>query len=219
MDEGWTRWLLDEFDFAYERVTNPAIAAGNLKERFDVIVFPDQDPARMAKGYARDSMPEEFTGGINNRAVAALKAYLADGGTLVFLNGASGFALDELGVRARNVLSGVRNSEFYSPGSLLNASVVRHPLTYGLPPEITIWSQQSPAFDPGRPRGADAVARFPKSGILASGWLLGEKLIADRSPLLEVPVDQGKVILFGMRPQYRAQSYQTFKLFFNSLVR
>ena len=91
-----------------------------------------------------------------------------------------------------------------------------HPLTYGLPREIAIWSQGSPAWDPA---DAAAIARYPESGILASGWLLGEERLKGRAAVLEAPYGQGRVILFGMRPQYRAQSYQTFKLFFNALVR
>ena len=33
-----------------------------------------------------------------------------------------------------------------------------------------------------------------------------------------VDLCQGRAILFGMRPQYRAQSYQSFKLLFNALL-
>ncbi len=62
------------------------------------------------------------------------------------------------------------------------------------------------------------MAQYPSSQILASGWLLGEKYLAGRSALVDYPMGTGRVILFGMRPQYRAQSYQTFKLLFNSLL-
>ena len=72
--------------------------------------------------------------------------------------------------------------------------------------------------DPAWETGAGAVARYPDAQILASGWLLGEKLLAGRTAIVDARLGDGHVILFGMRPQYRGQSYQTFKLFFNALV-
>jgi hypothetical protein len=98
---------------------------------------------------------------------------------------------------------------------LLNVKVdVRSPLAYGIPADIAIWSEQSPAWDTQLP----VVARYPEGGILASGWLVGEKVIANRAALIDARIGRGRAILFGMRPQYRAQSYLTFKMLFNALV-
>jgi hypothetical protein len=88
------------------------------------------------------------------------------------------------------------------------------PLTRGLPENIAIWSEQSPAFTSDQP----SVATYPADAILASGWLLGGNLIANKSALIDAKVGEGHIVLFGMRPQYRAQSYQAFKLFFNALI-
>ncbi len=108
------------------------------------------------------------------------------------------------------------SSEFFAPGSLLNAQIdTRSPLAYGVPADITIWNEQSPAWDTELP----VVARYPESNLLASGWLVGEKVIAGKAALIDAPMGSGHVVLFGMRPQYRAQSYLTFKLFFNAMVR
>ena len=216
MDEGWTRWLLEEFGFAYQRVDNRRIAVGRLEAAYDVLVFPDQAERIMAAGYAPGTMPEEFTGGLDERCAAALRTFAAAGGTLIFLNQASEYAARRFELGVRNVVEGLKSEEYYSPGSLLRLRLTRHPLRYGLPDEITIWSQASPTWEAPE---ALAVGRYPDSGILASGWLLGEERIRGRAALIEAPLGGGRVILFGMRPQYRAQSYQTFKLFFNALVR
>ncbi len=219
MDEGWTRWTLEQFGFEYTRITNDMVLDGNLQDAFDVIVFPDQSASSLEQGYRRGSMPEEYTGGLNNRAAASLKSFLAGGGTLVFFNRSTEYAINNMGIDASNVVSTLRNSQYYSPGSLLSVRLERHPLTYGLPRNIAIWSQGSPVFAAGRPRQARTVARYPDTDILASGWLLGENHLTGRAALLEVPFGKGRAILFGMRPQYRGQSYDTFKLFFNALTR
>jgi hypothetical protein len=217
MDEGWTRWILEQFNFRFTSVTNPVIQAGGLRSKFDVIVFPNQSSEGMQNGHRAGAMPQEFTGGLAN-AHQALLEFARQGGTLIFLNESSGFATEQLGIGVTNVVRQIPSRDFYSPGSLLRVTLEdRNPLTYGLPREIAIWNEHSPAWDV--PVGAGkAVARYGASNLLASGWLLGEKYIAGRSALVDIPIGSGRAILFGFRPQYRGQSLQAVKLLFNALI-
>ena len=226
MDEGWTRWLLEQFGFAYTTLHNQDIQAGGLHDKFDVLVIPDQSAGSLENGMR--NLPSEYAGGLGAKGEEALKAFATGGGTLIFLNNASEYAIAHLGVQAKTATprggrgmegGGDRptsgSSEFYSPGSLLNAQIDTHsPLAYGVPAQIAIWSEQSPAWDTELP----VVARYPDSGLLASGWLVGEKTIAGKAALIDAPIGSGRAILFGMRPQYRAQSYLTFKMLFNAFL-
>ncbi len=237
MDEGWTRWLLENFGFAYQNVSNADLQAGNLKGKFDVIVFPDQPPATITGGYRSGTMPAEYTGGLGDTGTQAVKTFAGSGGTVLCFNHSSAFCTGSLGASATDVLSsriaaaggdqprsernanasrtGGTGGDFYSPGSLLNVKLdLSSPLTRGLPENIAIWSEQSPAFTSDQP----SVAKYPADGILASGWLLGANLIAGKSAIVDAKMGEGHIILFGMRPQYRAQSYQSFKLFFNAMT-
>jgi hypothetical protein len=215
MDEGWTRWLFEQFGFEFTSLPNGDVQAANLRAKYDVIVFPDQSAQEIRNGFATGRMPDEFTGGLGTAGAAALKQFAEAGGKLIFLNHSTLYAITALGLNARNVLGSASNLQFYSPGSLLNVKLdLTDPLTRGLPESIAIWSEGSPAFETQE----RTVASYPESNVLASGWLLGEKLIAKRSALVDVKLGSGHVILFGFRPQYRAQSYQAFKLLFNALV-
>jgi hypothetical protein len=215
MDEGWTRWLLEEFGFGFSSLRNADIQAGALRTKFDTIVFADEPSRVIENGHAAGSMPPEFTGGLGEKGAEALREFTAAAGTLVFLNRASAYAIDHLGVKAKNVLANVAPKDFYCPGSLLNVRLdMNSPLTRGLPADIAIWDEGSPAWETTE----TSVAKFVDKNLLASGWLLGENRIAGKTALIDAKSGSGRIILFGMRPQYRAQSYLTFKLFFNALT-
>lgn len=216
MDEGWTRWILERFGFAYTRVTNADLQGGGLSERFDVLVFPDASPDAMHTGHKPGSMPPEWTGGIGDSGAAALRAFAEAGGTLVFLNDAAEYPSRHLGAGVKNALASTNAREFYAPGSLLRVRAEPHWITLGLPEDLTVWFENSPAFEV--PANAKALFTYPDERLLASGWLLGGKHLVRRAAALDVPVGAGHMVLFGFRPQYRAQSYLTLKAFFNALT-
>lgn len=219
IDAGWTRWLLERFGFAYENADNRVIVGSDLRSRYDVLVVPSQRSGSIHNGHSSLAMPEQFVGGLGDAGVGAIRSFAEAGGTVVFLNESSEWAIEHLNLGVRDALAGVSDTEFYAPGSLLNVRSQPHPLTLGLPNRYSVWFENGPAFElhPAKD-GAATPVTFDDSAVLASGWLLGEKRIARRAAVVQVPVGSGRVVLFGIRPQYRGQSYLTFKLFFNSLL-
>jgi hypothetical protein len=216
MDEGWTRLIFDDFGLGYTTLRNADIQAGNLRSRFDSIIIPDASRAQVVGGHRQGTMPPEYVGGLGDKGTAALKDFVEKGGTLILLNHASDYGSQDLGVKVKNAVQGVATKDFYSPGSLLNMTLdTKSPLAYGVPANIQLWGEQSPAWEAP---AEYVVAKYPAKDVLASGWLLGEKYLTGKAALLDVPMGSGHIIMFGMRPQYRSQSYQNFKLFFNAMA-
>lgn len=214
MDEGWTRWLLDTYEWPYSSLTNAEIRSGRLREKFDVLLFPDQPSGTIANGYLAGSMPDGYTGGLGNPGAEALRQFAEQGGTLLFLNRASAYAARALGLEIRNTLEGVSSRDFYCPGSLLHVRLrPGSPLGYGMPERFAIWAESPPAWGP-----ENGVLHYDAPPVLAAGWLLGERYLPGNAALLDLPIGRGRALLFGFRPQYRAQSMQTFKLLFNAML-
>jgi len=227
MDEGWTRWVLDEYGFEHSRLDNARAQMGDLRSDFDAIILADASPRTLHAGYIEGAsyrgarMPPEFTGGLGSAGAAALREFVERGGALLAFNEATGYAIERLNLPVDNTLENVSSDRFYSPGALLDAEVdLGHPLGFGMQPRQAVWFESGPAFRPAFDRSGPApksVLRYPGRDVLASGWLLGEEIIAARSAVMDVPVGSGRVVLFGIRPQYRGQSNATFKLLFNGL--
>jgi Zinc carboxypeptidase len=215
MDEGWTRYVLEkDVGLAYATLHDADVRAGRLGERFDAIVLPDQAPASILNGHAPGSMPEEYTGGLGTAGVAALRAFVEGGGTLVALDTASLFAIEQLRLPVANGLATLDAASFYCPGAILETEAARTPLAHGLPQSVPVWFETSPAFDAS---AGNVALRYAADDPLLSGWLLGGAHLKGRAALVDVPLGRGRVVLFGFRPQYRAQSWQTYVPFLNAL--
>jgi hypothetical protein len=231
MDEGWTRWLFDQYRFQFTSMLRDEVRAGNLAAKYDAIIIPDQSVGALVNGLpgktgeGRDeetggAYPAEYAGGLGEAGVRALREFVEAGGTLITLNNASNFAIEKLGVPARNVLKGIGPRDFYCPGSILRTELDQTSnLSFGAEKESIAWFEASPAFDVTDPASVKVIARYPENtNPLLSGWILGDKLIRGKAAMIEARIGKGRAILFGFRPQYRGQSLATLPLLFNAIL-
>ncbi len=232
MDEGWTRWVFDQYKFPYSSLFDAEVRAGNLPAKYDTIIIPDQSVAALVNGLpgatggetsseeVPSGYPPEIAGGLGEAGIRALRDFVEAGGTLITLNNASNFAIEKLGAPVRNLLRGVSARDFYCPGSILRTQLDdSSPLTFGLENQSIAWFENSPVFEITDPAGARAIARYPESdNPLLSGWILGDRLIRGKAAMVEARLGKGRIILFGFRPQYRGQSLATLPLLFNAIL-
>lgn len=243
IDEGWSRWVLDQGHFKYSPIEDVEIRSGSLKSKYNSIVIPDQPPSAVLNGNRPGTMPPEYTNGLGQAGVKALREFVEQGGTLVCLNRASSFAIEQFNLPVRDVVADLSEKEFFVPGSILRIELdTTSPIAQGMPKETIAWVEDSPVFEVVSPgtagilpamsaqrETADKMSALPASNVrviarypanrnpLLSGWLLGESRIRGKAALVEVTMGKGRVILFGFRPQYRGQSLATYPLFFNAI--
>jgi len=222
VDEGWTRYVFEhELGVDYQTLHDVDVRAGSLDTRLDAIILPDQTPKEIVEGHTPGKLPEEYTGGLGEEGVANLKAFVQAGGTLIALNGASRVLLEDFGVAISDVAPrrekdvAVDPKALYGPGAILRVAVDPEvPLGHGLGSAASIWFQESPAFEV---RAGTIVARYADGSPLLSGWLLNGERLAGKAALVEATLGKGRVILFGFRPQYRAQSWGTYGALLNAI--
>ncbi len=220
MDEGWSRWLLEEYDFQFANVRNVAIRAGGLRERFDVIVLAADSRRTIVDGFAKGSVPPRYEGGIGAAGVRALDEFVRRGGTLVCLNQSTAFAIEDLHLPVKNVVAEVSRQEFFSSSSILEVITdPAHPVMAGMPERANVFVDRSPVFTTTEGFEGAALAKYQEAGSpLLSGYLLGEEHLQGYAAALDVQHGNGHVILIGFRPQWRGQPFGTFRVLFNAAL-
>jgi hypothetical protein len=221
MDEGWTRWVLEQYGFNLTPIHNADIRAGKLRQRFDAIIIADQDPRAIVEGFDAPQIRPEYRGGIGEAGVEGLKQFIAAGGTLITMGNACDLAIEKLPIPVRNLKKGLTRDQHFAPGAILNVEVdTQHPIGYGVAGDTYGFYINSPFFqltEGFNSQRSSVVARYPNTNEVASGWLKGEELMAGRAAVVAIDMNPGKVVLFGLRPQHRAQTHATFPLLFNAL--
>ena len=221
MDEGWTRWVLEQYEFGYTSLHNADIKAGKLREKFDVILLADQQTRDILNGNDFKTIREEYRGGIGESGLEALRQFVREGGTLIAMGASCDLAIDKFPIPVRNLKRSLTRDQHFAPGTVVRIQVDNtHPLGLGMPFETYGFYNNSPFFalvEGFSSQRASVVARYPNSDVVASGWLKGEDLMAGRAAVVSVEMNPGRIVLFGLRPQHRAQTRATFPLLFNAL--
>ncbi len=244
MPAGWTRWLFEQYEFPYQNVYPETLDAGDLKSKFDVLVFVDG--AFRANGGGRgggggmfggavkpEDVPEEYRGWMGKitpeKTLPQLQKFVESGGSILTIGSSTDLG-ELLGVPVKNYLTDkgpngqdrpLSREKFYIPGSLMKAHVDNtNPLAYGMPSQVDMFFDNSPEFrlaPDSEQKKTSAVAWFSGSTNLDSGWAWGQQYLDGATAVAEATVGEGKVTMLGPEVAFRSQPHATFKLLFNGL--
>ncbi len=243
MASGWVRWLLERFEFPFELVFPQALDEGNLRKKYDVLIFvsgaippKDEDRPSRYRFFSQpkpEDVPEEYRNRLGRvtveKTIPRLKQFLDDGGTILTIGSSTSLGY-YLGLPLANALlekqtdgteKPLPREKYYVPGSVLQAHVdKRHPLAYGLPEKVDVFFRFSPVFrlfPEATLKGVKPVAWFSEGKHLRSGWAWGEHHLNGGILVVEAIVGKGKLFLYGPEITFRAQPHGTFKFLFNGI--
>jgi Zinc carboxypeptidase len=235
MDEGWTRWVLEQYGFEYVSL-HPADFKSPLTGKVDVVVLADDARLPMegtgggrgagagggqaGRGGGRAQVRPEYADRLSPADVASFEQFIRSGGTLVCLNTASAFPIQQFKLPVKNVVAGLRSEEFFLHGSIVE--VITDPgqqTMAGMPQTAAVFADGSPVFDTQDGFSGKVLAKYRDTGSpLLSGYLIGEKYLNGKAAALDVQLESGHVVLLGFRPEWRGQPFGTFKVLFNAVL-
>jgi hypothetical protein len=244
MPSGHLRWLLEQFEFDFERVFPQTLDAGNLKAKYDVLLFPDggipeQDGGGGGFGGgggrqpAANEIPEEYRAHLGRVSIKStvpkLKEFAEAGGVIVAFGGSAVLG-HHLGLPVSDHLVEVAQdgterplpgTKYYIPGGVLRVAVDNtNPTAFGFEKKVDVFFDNSPVMElapDASMRGVRTVAWFDNKAPLRSGWAWGQHYLEGGTAGIEARLGKGKVFLFGPEITFRAQPHGTFKFLFNSI--
>lgn len=244
MPSGWTRWILEQFEFPYQVVYPQILDAGDLKSKFDVLVFVD-GAARLGGSAGRgggrggfaattpEDLPDQYKGMTGRltaeKTMPQIRKFIESGGSVVTI-GSSTTMAEALGLPVSNYLTemgpdhkehALPQDKFYVPGSLLRMSVDNsNPLAFGVPDHVDVFFDSSPVFKlspDASKRRTSAVGWYEGPETLDSGWAWGQQYLDGGTAIAEASLGEGTVVLLGPEVAFRGQPHATFKFLFNGL--
>ncbi|GEP92618.1 Zinc carboxypeptidase [Chitinophaga terrae (ex Kim and Jung 2007)] len=240
---GWISWLMEQYGFSYEFIYPAAIDAGNLRKKYDLIIFPggaipDTAKKKPRSGYEpkipkASELPPEYRSWLGkitaDTSIPQLKKFMEEGGEIVTI-GSSANIVYHLGLPVNNALvertakgeiKPLSGTKYYIPGSLLTADFDTTAIeNAGMPARNDVYFDRSPVFtlQPGA-TGIKKLIWFSGDRPLHSGWAWGQQYLKDGIAAFSAPIGKGKLLVFGPEITFRGQSHSTFRLLFNQLYK
>ncbi|WP_126973288.1 M14 family metallopeptidase [Gynurincola endophyticus] len=242
MPSGWVRWLLEQFQYDFDVVFAPTIDAGNLKSKYDVIVFvggaiglnlPDSKQSYQLPANDNITAAEKVNYGRLNKdkSIPAIRQFMQDGGTVVTIGSSTALAY-HLELPVKNALVEIQNGKevrltnekYYIPGSILEVDFdAAHPAVWGMKSKADVYFDNSAVFHVAPKSLADGsiqpLAWFSTATPLRSGWAWGQNYLQDGVTAFAANIGKGKLLAYGPEITFRAQPHGTFKLLFNQLYK
>jgi hypothetical protein len=237
MESGWTRWILEQFEFPFERVFAPRLDNGNLNAAYDVLIFPNGGiPAAPGGGRGgrggggrgagpdASDIPQEYRSQLGRvtaeTTLPQIRQFIDGGGTVIAIGDSAVNLAAALRLPVENHVTEPR-ARYFVPGSVLSGAVdVSHPVAAGMQPRTDFFFDNSPVFKLGpgaATAGLRAIATFDRATPLRSGWAWGQSYLEGGVIAIDAPLGKGRVLLFGPAILQRAQPHGTFKLLFNGI--
>ncbi len=241
MPSGWTRMILEDFEFDFDVLFPPDFDTGDLSQ-YDVLLFEDGaiPPVGAAGGAGRgggfrgrmpdpEDIPEEYRrrmGAITaDVTIPRLLDYVRGGGTIVAIGTSTALA-EHAGLPVSNHLVDeegrpLPREKYFTPGSILEMKVEHvSPLADGFGDRVDVLFSHSPTFRLAPDAEANGVRRvgwFDTPNPLKSGWAWGAHYLENGVGALEADYGAGKIFLFGPKITFRSQSHGTFGFLFNGI--
>ena len=222
-------------EFPFELVFPQELDAGNLKDKFDVLVFVGGaipgggGRARGGRQTNLQKIPMEYrdrTGNITADTIEQLKQFMNDGGTVVTIGSSTALGC-QVGLPIADALvttqegreRPLRSDEYYIPGSVLQVKVDNTlPIAYGIDETLDVYFNRSPVFKfTDNSDLVQKVAWFNSDKPLRSGWAWQQQHLKDGIAIIDAAVGKGKLYMFGPEIAFRAQPHGTFKFLFNGI--
>ncbi len=239
---GWLKWIMEQHHFSFKTIYAKEINSGNLRKKYDVIIFvggaipsltsserftPPRDTTKLK------DIPAEYRsrwGRISaDTSIAELKKFMEVGGSVVTIGRSTSLAY-HLKLPVTNALVEMSNGKlvplpsekFYVPGSVMRVRIDSSLSSgWGMGSKADVIFDSSPVFritpDAVSQIKVKPIAWFDSDQSLRSGWAWGQQYLLNGVAAFEAPVGAGKLYAFGPEIIFRAQTYSTFKLLFNSL--
>ena len=239
-DDGWVRYNLDRMDIPYTYLPEDRLKEGDLRDQFDVILFPEQgrgstaqeifagvDPELSPLSYEPDpdfpslgvhSQTEDMTGGMGFAGLQALQDFMNRGGTFITLGSATTLPVGFGMVRGVSLAD---PQGLFVPGSVVKGRVTRgdHPIAWGYEEEVPLINRFGPYLNVPSRLEDRVVLRYGEADeLFMSGLVINGEGLAGRPAVVSLPVGEGHAVLFGFNPLHRYQTHGMFSLVWNAIL-